>query len=225
MRELARLHGVQPAHTSALTGRRVQAGEDTVRAVLAGLGVDTSTARACRAALHARRRELATRVLEPVLVLWEGGTPELGLRLPAGAAERLRARLCLEDGRTLAVDTRPSRIRGSQSACCRGTMTRSTRMRVSCAGSRSSATPATIMPSSRAIVPRYGRMSPRDRRKSPCFPLHRGQAAPRPGSGSAQRAQIQSLGRRRPSSWRGRPSISRSIWTRARPKASRYPLL
>ncbi|MEE1752155.1 4-alpha-glucanotransferase [Streptomyces sp. SP18CS02] len=92
--ELARLHGVDTHYTTDL-GHRVDTGPDTLRAVLAALGVDAATPAGVRAALAERRHALTARLLPPVVVL-RSGRPRPGLSVPPGTAIRVRT----EDGRT-----------------------------------------------------------------------------------------------------------------------------
>ncbi|HUG40699.1 MAG TPA: 4-alpha-glucanotransferase [Longimicrobiales bacterium] len=77
---LARLHGIQTAYRSN-EGARVTATPDALRAVLRALGVHADSDAAIRDLLAHRRRELADRVIEPVVVGWRGaGTAGAALR-------------------------------------------------------------------------------------------------------------------------------------------------
>lgn len=80
--ELARLHRVDTHYTTDL-GRRVDTSPDTLRAVLAALGVDAATDGAVRAALAERRHTLAERLLPPSVVL-RSGRPRADLTAPPG---------------------------------------------------------------------------------------------------------------------------------------------
>ena len=92
--ELAGLHSVATHWTTDL-GRRTETSPDTLRAVLAALGVDASTDGAVRAALAERRHTLAERLLPPSVVL-RSGRPRGDLWAPPGTELRVEA----EDGRT-----------------------------------------------------------------------------------------------------------------------------
>lgn len=69
---LAALHGVATSY-SPYPDRTVPATDAAVVAALAALDVDASTPEAVRRALTARETELATRLLPPTLVAWQGG--------------------------------------------------------------------------------------------------------------------------------------------------------
>lgn len=81
--DLARLQGVATHYTTDL-GCRADTSPDTLRAVLAALGVDTSTPGSIRGALAERRQALAARLLPPSVVL-RAGRPPVGLPAPSGA--------------------------------------------------------------------------------------------------------------------------------------------
>ncbi|MER6398865.1 4-alpha-glucanotransferase [Kitasatospora sp. NPDC001603] len=95
--ELAELHGVSTHWTTDL-GRRIETSPDTLRAVLAALGVDAATGGSVRAALSERRRALAERLLPPSVVL-RSGRPRADLRTPP----RTDLLVETEDGRTRTV--------------------------------------------------------------------------------------------------------------------------
>lgn len=69
---LAALHGVATSYSPS-PDRTVPATDAAVVAALAALDVDASTPEAVRRALTARETELATRLLPPTLVAWQGG--------------------------------------------------------------------------------------------------------------------------------------------------------
>ncbi|CAL9446454.1 4-alpha-glucanotransferase [Streptomyces sp. enrichment culture] len=92
---LAELHGVATSYRPA-PDRTVTASPLAVVRVLAALGVDADTPDAVRAALAARERESAQRLLPPTVVLWEGGIPAALGALPAGT----RLRVETEQGET-----------------------------------------------------------------------------------------------------------------------------
>ena len=97
LRRLARLWGVEVAHRDGL-GRQRQASAAALVAALRALGAPLDGSGGAAEALRARRRELAGRRLEPVVVAWRGEEPAAALLLPAGADGRLDCRLELEDG-------------------------------------------------------------------------------------------------------------------------------
>ena len=90
--DLVRLYGVQRTYQDAF-GRERTAPEEATRALLQGLGADTSN---LVAAMTERRRELAARTVEPVAVAWEGRL-DLPVR-SAAATEAVEWHLALEDG-------------------------------------------------------------------------------------------------------------------------------
>ncbi|QMU71256.1 4-alpha-glucanotransferase [Streptacidiphilus sp. P02-A3a] len=92
--ELARLHGVATGYTTDL-GRHVPASPDTLRAVLAALGVDAATPGALREALAAEQRSRSRRLLPPSVVVRAGR----GTRLP-GLPPDAVLRVATEDGRS-----------------------------------------------------------------------------------------------------------------------------
>ncbi|MEV0194077.1 4-alpha-glucanotransferase [Kitasatospora purpeofusca] len=95
--DLAELHHVATHWTTDL-GQRVETSPETLRAVLAALGVDAATDRAVREALTERRSTLAERLLPPSVVL-RSGRPRNDLR----TAPNTRLRVETEDGPTLSV--------------------------------------------------------------------------------------------------------------------------
>lgn len=95
--QLAELHGVATAYSPS-PDRAVPASPDAVVAVLAALGVDASTPQAARAALAARRQELAERLLPPTVVGRPGSTPAALDALPEGT----RLHIETEQGETRA---------------------------------------------------------------------------------------------------------------------------
>ncbi|MFC8451508.1 4-alpha-glucanotransferase [Kitasatospora sp. NPDC057223] len=90
--ELAELHRIA-THWSTDLGQRIETSPDTLRAVLAALGVDAATDGAVRAALAERRHVLAERLLPPSVVL-RSGRPRGDLRTAPGTELRVET----EDG-------------------------------------------------------------------------------------------------------------------------------
>ncbi|MFJ6082707.1 4-alpha-glucanotransferase [Streptomyces sp. NPDC092369] len=94
---LAALYGVAGSYSPS-PDRTVMASATAVTLALAALGVDASGPEAARAALDARERELAERLLPPTVVVWSGGTSPALDALPAGT----RLRIETEQGDTRA---------------------------------------------------------------------------------------------------------------------------
>ena len=107
LRELTTLYGVKRSY-KAMDDRRISASAEATLAVLQALGADTSSGDP-RAIL--RREEAAAweRVLEPVVVAWDGILADVRIRLPARAARRtVELDIVLEDGRTFTSTIAPS---------------------------------------------------------------------------------------------------------------------
>ncbi|MBE4739395.1 4-alpha-glucanotransferase [Streptomyces caniscabiei] len=96
---LAALHGVATSYSPS-PDRTVAASDAAVVAVLAVLDVDASTPEAVRAALVARERQLAARLLPPTLVQWADGEPPAALT-------------SLPDGTLLSVETEQGEARST----------------------------------------------------------------------------------------------------------------
>ncbi|WP_328481828.1 4-alpha-glucanotransferase [Streptomyces sp. NBC_00377] len=86
---LAALHGVATSYQPS-PDRTVTASAAAVTRALAALGVDAGSPEAVRAALAARERELAGRLLPPTVVCWQGSPCEPLATLPEGAVLRVR---------------------------------------------------------------------------------------------------------------------------------------
>ncbi|MET9909943.1 4-alpha-glucanotransferase [Streptomyces sp. NPDC006476] len=80
---LAELHGVAASYSPS-PDRTVAASATAVTLTLAALGVDAGTEASVRAALAARERELAERLLPPTVVLWSGAPSPALDALPPG---------------------------------------------------------------------------------------------------------------------------------------------
>lgn len=101
LEELARLCGVATSYAGDDGVRRASDVETTL-SVLRALGVDVDTLEDAPRALHARRRELAEHVSEPVIAVRLGQRVELALNVPRGhLAEELTLTLEFEDGEVL----------------------------------------------------------------------------------------------------------------------------
>ncbi len=93
---LARMYGIQTAHHDAL-GRYVEASPESLFATLRALQVPVEGFGDVPEALAERREEQARRLLEPVIVAWDGHPPSLELR-PGTAGGSLAYHLDLESG-------------------------------------------------------------------------------------------------------------------------------
>jgi 4-alpha-glucanotransferase len=81
LRELALLYGVQPAYFD-VSGNQVEASAESLLAVASALAGPFEGMDDVAEALAARRDELESRLIEPVLVAWDGRLPEIELRCP-----------------------------------------------------------------------------------------------------------------------------------------------
>lgn len=98
LQALAGLYGVETRHVDGL-GREVEVGRDTLVALLRVLGAPLASAADVADAARERSGELAQRILEPVLVCWEG--EDLSLPISRRANGPLAWTLTLEGGETL----------------------------------------------------------------------------------------------------------------------------
>ena len=96
LRTLAHLYGVQASYHDAL-GQYVEAGPESLLGVLKALGAPLDSFADLPEALRSRRDELAERVLEPVVVAWDGHARDIDLRL-GNARGSLACHLDLEGG-------------------------------------------------------------------------------------------------------------------------------
>ena len=103
--ELAESYGVEASFYDALGNHRV-ASDAALLAVLRSLGAEISGTNDAIDALRGRRRAIAARLVEPVVVAWQGRRPSLSTRRPAGDGSRVRVELSLEDGSTRRLDAR-----------------------------------------------------------------------------------------------------------------------
>jgi hypothetical protein len=71
---LARLYGIQTSYHDAL-GRYVEAGEDSLLGVFRALQAPVESLDDVPEALRERREELTRRLIEPVIVAWDGHAP------------------------------------------------------------------------------------------------------------------------------------------------------
>lgn len=94
---LAGLYGVQTSYWDAM-GRFIEATPESLLAVLRALEAPVETLSDVPEALRERRQELAERVLDPVVVAWDGHSRGIDLRLGSGARGSLACHLDLEGG-------------------------------------------------------------------------------------------------------------------------------
>lgn len=99
---LARLHHVQTGYWG-LTGRRHEATQDALVAVLRALGAPVSTAGDAGDAVRQRRAAVLRRVVPPVTVAFQGEPPSALVTVQGVPPGRLHADLTLEDGRSRAL--------------------------------------------------------------------------------------------------------------------------
>ena len=100
LKTLAQLYGVQTSYQDAM-GNHVEAGPESLLGVLRALEAEVESLADIPEALRARRSELAARVLEPVVVAWDGHAREIELRLgdrPGNGRGSLACHLDLEGG-------------------------------------------------------------------------------------------------------------------------------
>jgi 4-alpha-glucanotransferase len=97
LRALAHLYGVDTAYQDA-TGQRRDSSPEAVLRVLQVLGAPVATMADVREAERQRRQELHERLVEPIVVSWDGRGVALSVRLPEGTACPLSCRLDLESG-------------------------------------------------------------------------------------------------------------------------------
>ncbi|HYG64096.1 MAG TPA: 4-alpha-glucanotransferase, partial [Thermoanaerobaculia bacterium] len=95
LKSLAGLYGVQTSYWDAM-GRHVEASPDSLLAALAALEAPVERREDVPEALAARHEELADRLIEPVVVAWDGHAPEIELRTRGGGSAGLH--LDLEGG-------------------------------------------------------------------------------------------------------------------------------
>jgi len=95
--ELAGSYGIQTAYHDAM-GELRTARPEALAGVLRAMGVPLDGPDDVGEALRARRAELAGRLLEPVVIAWDGEPPAFDLRLRREDGDALGCHLDLEDG-------------------------------------------------------------------------------------------------------------------------------
>jgi len=101
LHRLARLYGVQTAYYD-VHHHRQQATEESLLAVLQSLGAPVASLQDVPSAWRQRQQELWQRVVEPVVVAWNGEPPPVDIRFPLSAADaNINCHLKLETGEEL----------------------------------------------------------------------------------------------------------------------------
>lgn len=109
LQSLAQAYGLETSYVDA-EGRDCEAKTEVLLAALRALGAKLASEADAGEALRERHLELGRRVLEPVIVHWQGESWEISLRLPEAEGDKpLRAQLTLENGETRSIELSPSR--------------------------------------------------------------------------------------------------------------------
>ena len=112
LRRLARARGVMTRYTDA-AGNEQLASDDSLRVVLAILGVEVAGERDATDALRELRVERTRRALPPTIVAWQGRPFALMLRAAAGRTPPFSLDLRLEDGDVRRIELRARDAIGS----------------------------------------------------------------------------------------------------------------
>ncbi|MGB3399032.1 MAG: 4-alpha-glucanotransferase [Candidatus Deferrimicrobiaceae bacterium] len=111
---LARAYGVQSAYYD-IAHKRVTVSPRTILAVLRALGAPLEKAEDARDALREHEQARWRRPCDPVVVVWDGGTGELPVRLPHTVSDaRIGFHLRLEDGSVRELPCDLSRLPAAQ---------------------------------------------------------------------------------------------------------------
>jgi 4-alpha-glucanotransferase len=117
---LADAYGVQTGYRDVAGRLRGPSPESLIKTLLA-LGAAVNGEQGLEGALRKREAELRDRVIDPVVVAWEGALPTLNLRLPAArAGDPVRLTLVLEDGSSLEMGAVLGRVAAAGRALIRG---------------------------------------------------------------------------------------------------------
>jgi len=101
LHQLARLYGVQTAYYD-VNHHRQQASEESLLAVLRSLGASVASVQDVPSAWRERQQVLWQRVIEPVVVAWNGESLPVDIRLPLSASDgNLKCHLKLESSEQL----------------------------------------------------------------------------------------------------------------------------
>lgn len=105
LEQLALRYGIQTSYED-VNRKRQSASSETLLRLLAVLGVSVASESDISDALRERDQQLARRLLEPVLVAWEGKLPEIPLTVSTSATTaRVTLQIQLEDGTPLRWDS------------------------------------------------------------------------------------------------------------------------
>ena len=101
LHQLARLYGVQTAYYD-VNHHRQQASEESLLAILRSLGAPVASVQDVPSAWRERQQVLWQRVIEPVVVAWNGESLPVDIRLPLSASDgNLKCHLKLESSEQL----------------------------------------------------------------------------------------------------------------------------
>lgn len=113
LNQLAQLYGLQLSYQD-VAGRNRPAKPDVLLEVLQALGAPVSRGQDFGAAIHHRRRQIARRGLDPVIVFW-GGVGEMDITFPAKNIPKvLEGRVLLEQGEQKNFLLKSSQIKKSE---------------------------------------------------------------------------------------------------------------
>jgi 4-alpha-glucanotransferase len=115
LRRLAKLYGVETSYIDAAKQRQFTSGEGVI-AALRALGAPIERESDVADALRLRKRELWTRLVEPVAVARDGVAPVIQVRLPESARDKLEVELLLEGGENQRWTSDASRLKVSDRA-------------------------------------------------------------------------------------------------------------
>jgi 4-alpha-glucanotransferase len=119
VRALARAHGIQQSFVDTFARRR-GASTETLLAALAALGAPIRSPEEAPAALRDRTAARWGRLVEPVVVAWQGSAMAMDLRVPTDSAGRYRLEIGLEDGGVATASGRLADLPGSDHATVAG---------------------------------------------------------------------------------------------------------
>ena len=111
LEQLARLHAIELSYLD-IEGHTHTASDAALHHILSHMGVPVGSEAEVEASLATRRRELAQRRLEPVLVFWDDAPPAFVVRVPEDTlGGRYRIELGFEQGTSLGLEGALSTLR------------------------------------------------------------------------------------------------------------------
>src|SRR5437016_6481688 len=115
LQHLARMYGVQPSFRDMRQQKR-EASSESLLAVIRMMGAELETLDDVNRAIERRQRELWERIVEPVVIAWNGEIPPISIRTRGDLSTAPHVILMMEDGGTEELDTRLARlpVRGRQ---------------------------------------------------------------------------------------------------------------